>query len=130
MDIKVKMDDLKARYLTARTEAEKDEIFDQIRAEMDADAEGVAKAALAQIIETNERAKEIIIRNQLKEILPVISLSFIAKEYFGKTKEWLYQRINGNVVNGKPARFTEEEKNTLNFALKDIADRLMKISVS
>lgn len=130
MDIKVKMDDLKARYLAARTQAEKDEIFDQIRAEMDADAEGVAKAALAQIIETNERAKEIIIRNQLKEILPVISLSFIAKEYFGKTKEWLYQRINGNVVNGKPARFTEEEKNTLNFALKDIADRLMKISVS
>lgn len=130
MDIKVKMDDLKARYLAARTQAEKDEIFDQIRAEMDVDAEGVAKAALAQIIETNERAKEIIVRNQLKEILPVISLSFIAKEYFGKTKEWLYQRINGNVVNGKPARFTEEEKNTLNFALKDIADRLMKISVS
>lgn len=130
MDIKTKMDDLQAHYLAARTQTEKDEIFNQIRAEMDADAEGVAKVVLAQIIETNERAKEIIIRNQLKEILPVISLSFIAKEYFGKTKEWLYQRINGNVVNGKPARFTEEEKNTLNFALKDIADRLMKISVS
>ena len=46
------------------------------------------------------------------------------------TKEWLYQRINGNVVNGKPAQFTEEEKKTLNFALKDIADKLTKISVS
>lgn len=97
---------------------------------MDKDAKGVAVATLAQIEKTNERAREIIVRNQIKDILPVISLSFIAKEYFGKTKEWLYQRINGNLVNGKPAQFTEDEKHTLNFALKDIADKLMKISVS
>lgn len=97
---------------------------------MDVDAEGVANAALIQIKETNERARDIIVKNQIKDILPIISLSFIAKEYFGKTKEWLYQRINGNVVNGKPAQFTEEEIKTLNFALKDIADKLMRISVS
>ena len=97
---------------------------------MDTDAEGVAKAVLAQITETNERAKEAIIKDQIKDILPVISLSYIAKEYFGKTKEWLYQRVNGNIVNGKPAKFTDEEKQTLNFALKDIAKKLMKISVS
>lgn len=130
MDIKSRMDDLKARYLAARTDAERNDIFDQIRAEMDVDAEGVANAALIQIKETNERARDIIVKNQIKDILPIISLSFIAKEYFGKTKEWLYQRINGNVVNGKPAQFTEEEIKTLNFALKDIADKLMRISVS
>ena len=130
MDIKSRMDELKARYLEARTDAERNDVFDLIRAEMDADTEGVANAALAQIKETNERARDIIVKNQIRDILPIISLSFIAKEYFGKTKEWLYQRINGNVVNGKPAQFTEEEKKTLNFALKDIADKLMKISVS
>ena len=126
----MKMDDLKARYMAARTDAEREAVFDLIRTEMDKDAKGVAVATLAQIEETNERAREIIVRNQIKDILPVISLSFIAKEYFGKTKEWLYQRINGNLVNGKPAKFTEDEKHTLNFALKDIADKLMKISVS
>lgn len=130
MDTKSRMDELKARYLEARTDADRNAIFDLIRAEMDTDAEGVASATLAQIKETNERAREIIVKNQIRDILPIISLSFIAKEYFGKTKEWLYQRINGNVVNGKPAQFTEEEKKTLNFALKDIADKLMKISVS
>ena len=124
------MDKLKARYLEARTDADRNAIFDLIRAEVDTDAEGVASATLAQIKETNERAREIIVKNQIRDILPIISLSFIAKEYFGKTKEWLYQRINGNVVNGKPAQFTEEEKKTLNFALKDIADKLTKISVS
>ena len=130
MDTKLKMHDLKARYMAARTDAEREAVFDLIRAEMDKDAKGVAVATLAQIEKTNERAREIIVRNQIKDILPVISLSFIAKEYFGKTKEWLYQRINGNLVNGKPAQFTEDEKHTLNFALKDIADKLMKISVS
>lgn len=129
MDIKVKMDDLKTRYLAARTQAEKDEIFDQIRAEVDADAEGVAKAALAQIKETNEHARDIIVRNKIRDILPIISLSFIAREYFGKTKEWLYQRINGNIVNGKPARFTEEELKILDKALKDIGHRLSSINV-
>lgn len=130
MDTKSRMDKLKARYLEARTDADRNAIFDLIRAEVDTDAEGVASATLAQIKETNERAREIIVKNQIRDILPIISLSFIAKEYFGKTKEWLYQRINGNVVNGKPAQFTEEEKKTLNFALKDIADKLTKISVS
>lgn len=130
MDIKSKMDELKARYMAAKTQSDKDAVFELILAEMDADAEGVAAAALAQITETNDRAKQLIVKDQIKEILPVISLAFIAKEYFGKTKEWLYQRINGNAVNGKPARFTEEEKETLNFALKDIAAKLTRISVS
>ena len=43
MDIKAKMDDFKDRYIAARTEAEREAIFDQIRAEMDTDAEGVAR---------------------------------------------------------------------------------------
>lgn len=130
MDTKSRMDELKARYLAAKTQAEQDAVFEQIRSQMDTDAEGVAQAVLAQITETNERAQEMVVKEQIKEILPVISLSFIAKAYFGKTKEWLYQRINGNIVNGKPAKFTVEEKQTLNFALKDIAEKLMKISVS
>ena len=56
------------------------------------------------------KLKKIIGKDLIKEILPVISLPFIAKKYFGKTKEWLYQRINRNIVNGKPAKFTSEEK--------------------
>lgn len=130
MNTKSRMDELKARYLTAKTTADQDAIFEQIRHEMDADVEGAAQAVLSQITETNDRAREIVVKEQIKEILPVISLSFVAKEYFGKTKEWLYQRINGNIVNGKPAKFTDEEKMTLNLALKDIAEKLMKISVS
>ena len=37
--------------------------------------------------------------------------------------DWLYQKINGSIVNRKPARFTAEEINTLNFALQDIGKK-------
>lgn len=67
MDAKLKIDDLKARYMTAQTDAEREAVFGLIRAEMDKDTEGVAVAALAQIEETNERAREIMVRNRTKD---------------------------------------------------------------
>ncbi|MDR2004395.1 MAG: DUF5053 domain-containing protein [Prevotella sp.] len=81
-----------------------------------------------------ERAEELIeeitIRQQLEPILKYASISAIAKEYFGKSKEWLYQRLNGNVVNGKPAKFTDKEKDTLKRALNDISKKFQDVSIS
>lgn len=48
-----------------------------------------------------ERAEEAILRDKLGELPEAISFSYIAKKYFGKSRNWLYQRINGNIVNGK-----------------------------
>ena len=73
---------------------------------------------------------EMAIREQLQDVLPSISLAYIAKTYFNKTRAWLYQRINGLKVNGKPARFTPEEIETLNYALKDIGGKLSSIRIS
>ncbi len=61
----------------------------------------------------------------MEEILPMTSLAYIAKNYFKKTRQWLYQRINGTMVNGKPAQFTKEELELLNFALKDMGRKLI-----
>lgn len=73
------------------------------------------------IIEVKEHIR---IKEQLKEISEIISLSYISKKYFNKTRTWIYQRINENVVHGKPVRFTDEELDTLRFAIKDISNRL------
>jgi len=51
------------------------------------------------------RAEELLAIVQLGEVADIVSLSYIAKKYFGKSKYWLYQRINGYTVNGKTARF-------------------------
>ncbi|NLX66593.1 MAG: DUF5053 domain-containing protein [Bacteroidales bacterium] len=57
-------------------------------------------------------------------------MSYIAKNYFNKTKSWLSQRINGNEVNGKPVQFTPEEIDTLNGAISDLSQKLAAFRVS
>ena len=77
-----------------------------------------------------ERAEDALLRDKLGEIPEVISLSYIAKKYFGKSRNWLYQRINGYLVNGKPARFTDEARKKFVAAINDISDMLKKTSLS
>ena len=38
--------------------------------------------------------------------------------------------MNGNIINGKPAKFTEEEIKNLNFALQDISKKIGSVRVS
>lgn len=128
--MKAQLKELEGRFVNATTDSEREAIREDMRKLCDADAAGVATAALDSIKATNAEAAEIILREQLKDILPVVSLAYISKTYFNKTRQWLYQRINGSLVNGKPARFTPEEIDTLNLALKDIGNRLSSINVS
>ena len=67
---------------------------------------------------------EVQTRMQLDNIIEVLPLAYISKRYFNRTRQWLYQRINGNIVNGKLARFTESEVRTFNNALQDISQRI------
>ena len=76
------------------------------------------------LVETTKKVDEFIedtnMKIKLANISQILSLSYIATKYFKKTRTWIYQRVNGSVVNGKPARFTEEEISTLKYALQDI----------
>lgn len=74
--------------------------------------------------------EENTIKLQLHEVAEIVSLSYLAKNYFKKSRSWLYQRLNGNVVNGKPARFTEEELITFNNALQDISKKIGSLNIS
>lgn len=74
-------------------------------------------------------ANELNIRQQLTEVKEVVSLSYIARKYFGKSKQWLNNRINGCIVNGKPCKFTEEEKQQLNYAFSDLGKILGSIRI-
>lgn len=67
---------------------------------------------------------DIDVRSQIGDLNEVLSLSYIAKRYFHKDRSWLAQWVNGNIVNGKPCAFTQEELDTLKFALGDIKNKL------
>ena len=69
------------------------------------------------------------VRQQLGDVPELLSMSYIATHYFGKSRTWLYQRINGNLVNGKPVFFTIEERKQLQDALHDIGNKLLAIAI-
>lgn len=64
------------------------------------------------------------IMEQLKDIILYIKWGNISKNYFGFSKSWIYQRLNGYDGNGNDCEFTEEQKEILREALRDIARRL------
>lgn len=118
--MKAKIEALKEKYIQANTEEEFDAIRDDIRRLCDEDAGSVAEAALESIKETNSE----LLRERLQDILPIVSVSYLAKTYFRKSPQWFYQRLNGNAVNGKTAQFTTDELKVLHEALLDISSKI------
>lgn len=90
----------------------------------------VKKFIINGLANAENEIKEIDIKMQLAEISQFINMSYIAKHYFNRSKQWLSQRINGNVVSGKPRYLSESEKQTLNNALRDLSKRINAVQVS
>ncbi|NDV64875.1 DUF5053 domain-containing protein [Bacteroides sp. 224] len=78
------------------------------------------------IEESEKTISDVNLRLVLDRIYPAVSWSYIASRYFGKSRSWLNQRINGYQVNGEPATFTENEKKKLITALTDLGQILQK----
>lgn len=79
--------------------------------------------------ELKEVNKEIETIRTVKSISNMISFKYIAETYFNKSKAWFSQRLNGNTVHGKVCRFTDEELQTLRFALQDISKKIGSLSI-
>lgn len=79
---------------------------------------------LLRLTEEVRELQDILIRDQLKEIREIIPVSYIARNYFGKSPAWLNQRINGIKVRGKIYTLKDDEIDTLNFALQDISRKI------
>lgn len=75
--------------------------------------------------------KEICeLRSQIGDEYSLLPLSYIAKHYFGKTRAWLFQRLNGYRVRGKVYTLTDEQKAVFNDAVQDIARRIGSVRIS
>ena len=71
-----------------------------------------------------------ILKFQIEEVYELLPLAYIAKHYFGKSRGWLYQRLNGYAVKGRVYTLNEEEKEIFNRAVKDIAARIGSVHLS
>lgn len=77
-----------------------------------------------------EEADEMIFRAKLGDLPEALSFSYIAQKYFGKSRGWLMQKVNGNKVNGKIAVFTDEERRQFREALQDLSEKMSAIALT
>ncbi len=117
--------------LRAEIEGKIDKLILSLDENQRADVLGAAQDELhSQIKQAEELSHLLDVRTQMKEILPIVSVSYIAKTYFNRSASWFYQRLNGNFVHGKQVVFTSNEIDTLNYAFEDIAKKLGTFRVS
>lgn len=74
--------------------------------------------------ELEEEVDRITAKEELGDLYEILPLAHIAKKYFNRSRGWLYQRLNGYTVNGKVCSFSEEEKKTFNFAMREVGQRI------
>lgn len=138
MDVQKKLDEWKADFIAANTpeaQAEHKKRFNTFLQSLSPeDKKAFVTAFQNGAKQSVNKAQEIIkvveVRQKLNRVLDFASMSYIAKNYFGKTRQWLYQRVNGNIVNGKPADFTPDELNTLSVALSELGEIMKETSRS
>ena len=79
----------------------------------------------------SEVRKDIaILKSQFEDVYKLLPLSYIAQHYFGKSRAWLYQRLNGYEVRGKVYTLSESEKQIFNKAVQDIAAKIGSVKLS
>ncbi len=128
--MKEKINELKAAFVKASTDKERADIDRQMQELINNDPDKFAAGMVESAKDTAAKATELVIKQKLQDVIPAVSLVYIAKTYFNKTDAWLYQRINGNMVNGKPAKFTPAEIDKLKYALNDLSKKLESVSIS
>lgn len=130
MNIYDEIQRLKELNRNAKTQKERDAIDNEIKELSAKNTEQFATAFENSLRDSINEYEKNTAKEQLEEISQFISLSYIAKNYFNKSRMWLYQRINNYEVNGKPTFFTQEELNRFNFALQDLSNKIGSVKVS
>jgi len=130
MTTREKFEQLKEREMNAKSDAERAQIDAELEQLADSDPAEFETVVMASVRQTLAEAKALKVKEQISQISDIISMTYIAKNYFNKSKSWMSQRINELDVNGKPVKFMPEEIDTLNFAFKDISEKLSAFRIS
>ena len=69
------------------------------------------------------------VKQKMSDILLDVSWAKISEKYFGKSRSWLYHKMDG-INNGKPDDFDDAEKEILRYALLDLSSRINKCANS
>ena len=130
MTTREKFEQLKEREMNAKSDVECEQIDAKLEQLADNNPVEFEAAVIASARQTLADAKALKVKEQISQISDIISMTYIAKNYFNKSKSWMSQRINELDVNGKPVKFMPEEIAILNFAFIDISKKLSAFHIS
>ena len=128
--MKEKIQKLAEQNRKATTEKQRAAIACEMKALKEQDPKAFTEALEGLIVTTARNVEELTMAEQMGEVTQMVSMAYIARTYFGKSRSWLAHKLNGNIVNGKAASFTDEERATLKYALADMAGKLGSLGVS
>lgn len=74
-------------------------------------------------METAMREQKQTVRQVLQDVYEEVNWAYLAKNYFGKSRSWLYHKFSGR-NNGVADDFSEADRDRLRAALRDIALRV------
>jgi len=94
------------------------------KARLDELAAKLISSASDSLDRVEDAVNEELLREQLGPLAEALNMSYIARTYFGKSRSWLCQRLNGHTVHGRQAMLTDDERETLNYALQDIQNQI------
>lgn len=80
--------------------------------------------------ELENMTRYLELQNQIKSVKEIIPVSYIARNYFGKSAAWLQQRLYGYKVRGKVYTLNEKDIKTLNLALQDISKKIGSLTIA
>lgn len=108
----------------AESLARKDEIVKWLDEHKSEESQEKTEALINKRLEMADGFIASVRKQIADEDYKLLPLSYIAEHYFGKTRAWLYQRINGQPVRGRVYTLNEEQKTIFNNALQEIAKRI------
>ena len=97
-DYKNKIKALAERNRLATTDEERVAVAAEMNALRSEDEQAFTEALEGLIKTTAEDVQEMRMAERLGEITDMVSMAYIAKTYFKKSRSWLAHKLNGNVV--------------------------------
>lgn len=74
-------------------------------------------------METVMQQQKDTVRQVLQDVYEEVNWAYLAKNYFGKSRSWLYHKFSGR-NNGAADDFSAADRDRLRQALRDIALRV------
>ncbi|MCI6672414.1 MAG: DUF5053 domain-containing protein [Prevotellaceae bacterium] len=71
------------------------------------------------------KQQKATVRQILADVYEEVNWAYLAKNYFGKSRSWLYHKFSG-MNNGVADDFSEVDRERLKNSLQDIANRIMQ----